>query len=652
MTFVDSCVSSQYCGYLNINADGSEGGCYGSDINFQLPANCPEMCDLLFRLCSNVTVHNGNDYTVHNTSYYTVHNNSGSTVHNNEHTVHNNIGMTVHNNSASAVHNNTGCNIINNTECNNGLNSAFNNVDCFCNLTRENSCTEEDSNLNFSQSSTSNYTVQFCFDLTYNQTKDDSRCFYLTYNQTQNSSLFDYNQYQSSNFSQKEYFTTDSFECILKTTNICKKYNYCWHPYEYCNCSATWDDESNEIISDSNRYQNCESFGVDSVCDFCKPGWFGDYCDTPCSPYCKNNECDYNSGVCPICVGGWFGDNCNQQCLSNCKTCFDNSTCIECDDGFFGRHCERNCSDDCETCSKDGKICQTCISDNSYGDQCSCKGNQCHKYSPFLYCIECKQPGWFLSRGGCCPCSNYCVGGPTNCDNTTGTCLDGCQSGYYGARCNDQCSSHHCTGNETFCDSLTGECQYGCEDDWHLTTCDYECSLFYPYCAKCSNFSDGRVQKVRCSACIDGYFMPLKHNASELSEIFKRNYCFPCDHCLHGRCDGSSGLCTDGCKEHGKYNSKDPIDGEAHCVLECNTCFDMSCNFTDGTCLNGCEIGYFGEKCHSNCSTTCVNETCQQSSGDCFSCEIGYYGSTCNYTCGHCNDGICKQPTGECEGIH
>jgi hypothetical protein len=104
---------------------------------------------------------------------------------------------------------------------------------------------------------------------------------------------------------------------------------------------------------------------------------------------------------------------------------------------------------------------------------------------------------------------------------------------------------------------------------------------------------------------------------TELSEIFKRNYCFPCDHCLHGRCDGSSGLCTDGCKEHGKYNSKDPIDGEAHCVLECNTCFGMSCNFTDGTCLNGCEIGYFGEKCHSNCSTTCVNETCQQSSGDC-----------------------------------
>jgi hypothetical protein len=75
-----------------------------------------------------------------------------------------------------------------------------------------------------------------------------------------------------------------------KTTNICKKYNYCWHPYEYCNCSATWDDESNEIISDSNRYQNCESFGVDSVCDFCKPGWFGDYCDTPCSPYCKNHQ--------------------------------------------------------------------------------------------------------------------------------------------------------------------------------------------------------------------------------------------------------------------------------------------------------------------------------------------------------------------------
>jgi hypothetical protein len=55
-----------------------------------------------------------------------------------------------------------------------------------------------DSNLNFSQSSTSNYTVQFCFDLTYNQTKNDSRYFYLTYNQTQNCSLFDYNQLQKS----------------------------------------------------------------------------------------------------------------------------------------------------------------------------------------------------------------------------------------------------------------------------------------------------------------------------------------------------------------------------------------------------------------------------------------------------------------------
>lgn len=647
MTFVGSCVSSQYCGYLNISADGSENGHYGSDIILQLPANCPEMCDLLFKLCSDVTVHNTSDNAVHN--------NSGSTIHNSEYTVQNNSGPDGHNNEYT-VHNNSGsCNISNNSECNYGLNSAFNNLDSFCNVTRGNSCMEEDSNLNFSQSSTTTYIVQFCLNLKYNQTRNEtqgSRYFYLNYNQTQNYSFFNQNQYQGLNISQEEYFTTESFECTLKTTNFCKKYNYWLYPYEFCNCSATWVDKSNEIISDSNPYQNCESFGIDSFCDSCKPGWFGDSCEKPCSPYCEDRKCDHDSGLCPVCVGGWFGERCNQQCLSNCKTCFDNSTCIECNDGFFGRHCERNCSDDCKTCSKDGTICQTCISDNSYGNQCSCKGHQCLKYSPFLYCIECKDPGWFISRGGCCPCSNHCAGGPTNCDNTTGACLDGCQSGYYGDQCNDKCSSRHCNGNETLCDSLTGECQYGCEEDWALTTCDYECSLFYPYCAKCLNFSDGTEQKVQCSACIDGYFMPLKHNTSELSEVFKRNYCFPCDHCLNGRCDGSSGLCTDGCKEHGKYNSKEPIDGEVHCVLECNTCFGMSCNFTDGTCLNGCESGYFGGKCHSNCSATCVNETCQQSSGDCLSCEIGYYGSTCNYTCGHCNGGTCKQLTGECEGIH
>jgi hypothetical protein len=239
--------------------------------------------------------------------------------------------MTVHNNSASTVHNNTGCNIINNTECNNGLNSAFNNVDCFCNLTRENSCTEEDSNLNFSQSSTSNYTVQFCFvirfiipgsatitifirmptiiifltnvccfhyaferigceilflakirtlgteedsnlnfsqsstsnytvqfcfDLTYNQTKDDSRYFYLTYNQTQNCSLFDYNQYQSSNFSQKEYFTTDSFECIMKTTNIDILHYYSRIHYFYNMENTVYHNNHRTTPVCKNRKQN------------------------------------------------------------------------------------------------------------------------------------------------------------------------------------------------------------------------------------------------------------------------------------------------------------------------------------------------------------------------------------------------------------
>nr|XP_022309501.1 uncharacterized protein LOC111115154 isoform X2 [Crassostrea virginica] len=66
--------------------------------------------------------------------------------------------------------------------------------------------------------------------------------------------------------------------------------------------------------------------------------------------------------------------------------------------------------------------------------------------------------------------------------------------------------------------------------------------------------------------------------------------------------------------------------------------------------VTGCDIGHYGDEC-LECSSHCVNNTCQMQVGYCFDCEDGYtgpmcekvclegqYGQRCSFRCGNCLD--------------
>ena len=380
---------------------------------------------------------------------------------------------------------------------------------------------------------------------------------------------------------------------------------------------------------------HCGSCLDHTTCSKCSDGWFGKICEQKCPENCKNSQCNQFDGSC-ACADGWFGEICDSKCLDNCSTCIDNSTCISCFDGYFGQFCEHPCLPNCASCPRDGETCNRCNSSNIYGEQCQCDVDQCATRESQAHCTSCKQDGWYTKLGGCCKCSDHCVNGSTNCNNKTGVCLNGCEPGYYGDHCFDKCSSH-CAGNETICNSTTGECPSGCEHDWFYSNCKYGCSFNNPHCSKCTSFKDeiNHFESASCVTCADGYYKDV------LKQI-----CAPCKHCQNDKCNGTNGLCTQGCKK-GWYS----LYTHGTCDQKCNAnCIDLSCDPNNGTCIIGCKNGFFGDKCQFSCPKGCLNDTCDQDSGHCLVCKPGLWGSMCYIPCWNCVDGTCNQTTGNCDG--
>lgn len=381
--------------------------------------------------------------------------------------------------------------------------------------------------------------------------------------------------------------------------------------------------------------KNCDSCNTNDSCYKCLPGWYGDICDKKCPKNCKDSICSVFDGSC-TCAKGWFGETCEGKCIDNCDSCYDNSTCITCSAGYSGRLCDQGCPENCTSCFRDGAKCTGCTP-NSFGVDvnCRCSLDECSKKENSK-CSECKQPGWFIRYGGCCRCSDHCKGGISNCDNSTGVCLDGCEPGYFGDKCLDKCSEH-CAGNGTVCNATTGECPSGCEQDWYESTCKYGCSLETPHCAKCVSFKDNynKFESSYCSVCSDGYY-----------RSFDVETCRVCDTCFNNKCNGSNGLCLQGCKPGWFMN---PFRNGI-CDRKCSVgCVDGECDTNNGTCLRGCNPGYSGPKCDLSCGDKCLNRTCAQFSQTCLACVPGKYGKYCYLSCGYCVEGICNQTTGECE---
>lgn len=390
-----------------------------------------------------------------------------------------------------------------------------------------------------------------------------------------------------------------------------------------------------KVCVDPNCSKCTEQFDGKQNCYECTSGFYGRHCDLKCPQHCKNSECQQLTATC-ICASGWYGENCTMECFGNCSFCVDNSTCATCVDGFYGDRCEQHCPSDCPTCSRNGKKCTGYCQEwnEMYGPHCECRRSECDaRLVPHSFnCSSCKNDSWYTSGEGCCPCSAHCNG---TCDVTNGTCLNGCLGDYIGPKCDKECSSH-CNGT---CDLHTGMCEDGCQTDWYAPGCDVQCSVTFPHCNKCKDFpvKAGFVNDVYCEGCSEGYRRGHGNN------------CLPCDHCLHGHCNTTSGVCLDGCVEgyHYTYDFLHTCDATCHV-----NCVDRKCDNTDGNCTVGCVPGFYTDKCSVGCSAYCGGDrSCTRDRGICSRCMDGMYGKYCFFSCSsHCLNSTCGRGSGACSG--
>ena len=87
--------------------------------------------------------------------------------------------------------------------------------------------------------------------------------------------------------------------------------------------------------------ENCLNSCKQSLyCDSCKDGYYGDFCNVTCSPYCKDDKCD-RDGSCTCKPGAAFTGCCPENCQGGCD---NSSVCKTCMAGYYGSYCNETCS--------------------------------------------------------------------------------------------------------------------------------------------------------------------------------------------------------------------------------------------------------------------------------------------------------------------
>lgn len=144
-------------------------------------------------------------------------------------------------------------------------------------------------------------------------------------------------------------------------------------------------------------------------------------------------------------------------------------------------------------------------------------------------------------------------------------------------------------------------------------------------CTKCPENCKRCLSMDKCLACKTGYKGEVCEHA--------------CSNCLHGTpCNQHDGYCLETCSEGLSGNN---------CSVKC----DFNCKSCDRlinkNCFS-CAHNRFGNNCKENCSVTCINNTCNDTYGECtFGCSAGYWGINCTNNCSHCEENVCGK-TGEC----
>jgi len=195
---------------------------------------------------------------------------------------------------------------------------------------------------------------------------------------------------------------------------------------------------------------------------------------------------------------------------------------------------------------------------------------------------SCKcSPGFYGQR-----CENKCMDSCTEC--TSSTQCTACPIGKYGFLCSTVCNCRGCP-----CDISTGECK-------ELSACE----------SKCTNFLETGV----CTACQVGFY------GSQCS--------YECPNGCSGMCDFNKGTC-DACKVD-YYGHK----CDKNCYLRCSGCHQ------NGTCLQCTQPDMYGTYCDQQCSSLCINKTCDRWTGKCaLRCDIQC--ETCDHHTRKCTK--CKQ---------
>ncbi|XP_053386742.1 multiple epidermal growth factor-like domains protein 6 [Mercenaria mercenaria] len=440
--------------------------------------------------------------------------------------------------------------------------------------------------------------------------------------------------------------------CVFDT--ICQE---CIQGYygRTCNVICPGGCEGNICSKNDGLCQKCKPGYNGQHCYICDAGFWGQHCNTSCSRGCLTDRCYKDTGVCPdgckyqftgekcdSCVNGFHGKEC-LKCPRKCVSCTSNTQCNHCLPGNWGAECEHNCLPNCKEC-KSNNDCSHCEK-GYFGLTCSmrCPPN-------------CYQKTCYQENGSCTKCMEgfYGVRCESRCPETcaTSTCrIDGncvaCAEGYFGVKCSNVCSPN-CKEK---CLRTNGHCR-SCIDGYFGDLCDRNCPencsscLSATKCLNCKTGFKGNICENECSNCKYGTKC-RQHDGYCEEDCADGLYDTMCDKtCLKEckTCARSSHFKCSSCI-HGKYGRRS-INGEAYltCKLDCSTtCLNNSCNEENGRCLHGCFQGLWGAKCDSLCPTNCKNGKCFDNDGACSEgCKEGYFGRKCSLRCNH-NDSYCSE---------
>ncbi|XP_052073782.1 multiple epidermal growth factor-like domains protein 10 isoform X1 [Mytilus californianus] len=513
----------------------------------------------------------------------------------------------------------------------------------------------------------------------------------------------------------KEVTDSCSENCLVGKSHCDSSTGSCWY-----GCKPGWSgDQCQNNCSIPDCLECYHNENNTEICDRCKIGWYGDHCENTCNDKCLSSRCNAVGDCVFGCKSHWTGKKCNEQYCNFefCLQCGFSSVyyipiCTKCIEGKFYSYGENkcvNCSDKCiggnSECNQTTGICYNGCEKGFYGTNCDrvCSINHCDQcvlaktHGDTAKCGRCSQ-GWYPSNLICTECSLHCNGGISNCNGSTGHCLEGCTLGWFGALCNKQCQisnchicaddhfgktyckvcntgmyfdyssgsclncSDHCIGGRLACDKDTGKCPKGCYSGYHGEKCQYVCGN----CKGQSCFVNGTCP----SGCENGWFneycsQKFPEHCSDSKQFLKNGTCGDCQAYWYGAiCDKK---CNANCrpsdyngyvycnKHHGKCDSGclPGYYGDT-CSNSCNeNCNYRNCHQTTGTCTNGCEFKFYGDYCNKSCPKNCDQPGCNPTTGQCSGeCYPGFYGDHCQMPCSNgCKGNKCYKVQGGCSNL-